>query len=110
VGVNGAGEVGRSDPEPTALFLPPRPRILVPRSAPRSGPAPRPACCRVLLIPASWRMGALVRSFEPDGPVGGVKLLGEPALLFVKCEPLGPEGGPAVSGDDGLELGLMLEV
>jgi hypothetical protein len=42
--------------------------------------------------------------------VGGAKLLGDPALLFVNCEPLGPEGGPAVSGDDGLELGLMLEV
>ena len=102
VGVTGA-EMGVSGA--FELILPPRPRTFM-----RSGPFCCPACCNIVLIPASCRLPPRCALSTADaGPVGAESPFGPDDMGVFDCDPFGPEGGPAVTTADigGLERPLL---
>jgi hypothetical protein len=56
---------------PELILAAPRPRTFI-----RSGPFCCPACCSIVLIPASCRLPPRARSMADDGPVGADKPFG----------------------------------
>lgn len=92
MGVEGA-ELGVSGCTPE-LILAPRPRTFM-----LFGPFCWPACCSMVLMAPSCRLPPrCARSTADAGPVGAESPLG-PDEMGLDCDPLGPEGGPAVTTD-----------
>ena len=100
IGVDGPelGKPGMADDDDTL----PLPRTLIPRSLGRSkvfGLSVCPACCRVLLMPASCLMGPRTRSTGgKEGPVGTFDEA-EVGVAGPVCWPLGPDGVLELNGD-----------